>query len=301
MEHVEKVVVTGYCGDKFITAVLLLPGDDNYECEKILFFTDTERAYIHSIDIRDGSIYMVDSFNNKIYKYDLYLNEQFETTAGRDPRHLYICNENIYVSNFESDNISVVDTESFVLTGSIPAGIKPHDIKFYDEDKLLYVSCYEENKIMELDVQSGKSSYIDTDGKPMHIFVDESSIISQTYFINGNIYSKINFINKNTHEVEKVIKIKGLSSDVDYDTKNKLLYVINIDDKSLYVIDTVKRSILKKIYIGGYPESLSYSPDNIYVTNSKKNQITIIDIQALSVLKNISLEFSPGCIKYMCP
>lgn len=299
MEHVEKVVVTGYFRDRFITAVLLLPDDDSYECKKILFFTDTEKTSIHSIDISNSSIYMVDSFNNKIYKYDLDFNEQLETTAGRDPRHLFICNENIYVSNFESDNISVIDSESFSLTGSIPAGIKPHDIKFYEEDKLLYVSCYEENKIMEFDVQSGKSSYIDTDGKPMHIFIDESSIISQTYFVNGNIYSKINFINKNTHEVEHVIKIKGLSSDVDYDIKNKLLYVINIDDKSLYIIDTIKRSILKKIYIGGYPESLSHSSDNIYVTNSKKNQITIIDIQALSVLKNIGLEFSPGCIKYM--
>jgi len=131
----------------------------------------------------------------------------------------------------------------------------------------------------------------------MHIFLEQNYIIAMTYFVNGNIYTKINFLNIETGEMEDVIKIKGLSSDIDFDYENKLLYVINIEDKSLYIIDVNKRSILKKIYIGGYPESLSFGSNNIYVTNSKKNQITIIDIATFSIYKNIDLEFSPDCIK----
>lgn len=297
MEYVEKVVVTGFSQDKFILLLLVITDDGNYECKKVLRFTDMDKIAIHSIFYLDNVVYMVDSINNKIYKYDFDLSEYNETTVGRDPRHMCINNNNIYVTNFESDNISIIDNQSFTLAGSIPAGIKPHDIKFYDKKNTIYISCYEENQIIEYNIQDGKLRNLNTDGKPMHIFVDGNNIIAMTYFVNGNIYSKINFLNLDTNKIEEVINIKGLASDIEYDINNKLLYVINIEDKCLYIIDIYKRSILKKIYIGGYPESLTFGTDNIYVTNSKKKQITIIDIATLSIYKNIDLEFSPDCIK----
>lgn len=297
MEYVENVVLTGSSQGKQMLLVISITDDGNYECKKILHFNDMDKIAIHSIFYLDNVVYMVDSINNKIYKYDFNLSECNEITVGRDPRHMCINNNNIYVTNFESDNISIIDNQSFTLTGSIPAGIKPHDIKFYDKKNVLYISCYEENQIIECNIQDGKLRDITTDGKPMHFFVDDNIIFAMTYFINGNIYSKINFINIDTQEIEDVIKIKGLASDIDYDANNKLLYVINIEDKSLYIIDILKRNILKKIYIGGYPESLAFGTDNIYVTNSKKKQITIIDIATLSIYKNINLEFTPDCIK----
>lgn len=297
MEYVEKLVVTGYSQNKYILFLLGLTADYNYECIKVLPFTDMEKISIHSILNVDNAIYLADSFNNKIYKYDLCINECNETTAGRDPRHICMNNNNIYVTNFESDNISIIDNTSFELVGSIPAGIKPHDIKYSEKGNMLYTSCYEENKIIEYNLSSGSFRYFTTDGKPMHIYVDENKIIAMTYFVNGNIYSKINFLDIDSKIIEDVIKIKGLASDIEYDIKNQLLYVINIEDKSLYIIDTKKRSIIKRIYLGGYPESLSCGAEYIYVTNSKKKQIAIIDIATLSIYKNIDIEFTPDCIK----
>lgn len=297
MEHVENVVLTGFYQDKHMLLAISISDDGNYECKKILCFNDMDKIAIHSIFYLDSVVYMVDSINNKIYKYDFNSSEFNEITAGRDPRHMCINNNNIYVTNFESDNISVIDNQSFTLTGSIPAGIKPHDIKFDRIKNSLYFSCYEENQIIEYNVEDCQIKCFNTDGKPMHIFVEENTIMAMTYFVNGSIYSKINFINVENQKIEDVIKIKGLASDIDYDEYNKLLYVINIEDKSIYIIDILKRIILKKIYIGGYPESLSFGKNNIYVTNSKKKQIAIIDIATLSVYKNINLEFTPDCIK----
>jgi DNA-binding beta-propeller fold protein YncE len=62
-------------------------------------------------------------------------------------------------------------------------------------------------------------------------------------------------------------------------------------------MDTEKMNIIKKIYLGGYPESLCFSKENIYVTNSKKNQIDVIEKKSLSVVNNIKLDFTPDLIK----
>jgi YVTN family beta-propeller protein len=293
----DNVVVTGYSQNRYMIMLLELRDEDNYVCKKIFNFTDMERIATHSIISEDNIVYLVDSHNNKINKFDFNSNKYKGTTVGRDPRHLCKNDENIYVTNFESDNISVIDIENFTLTGSIPAGIKPHDIKLCESNNYLYISCYEENHIIECDLQGSIKNYFNTEGKPMHFFVENKNIIAMTYYTNGSIYTKINFINLITGEIEDVIKIKGLASDMDYDIKNNLLYVINIDDKSLYIIDTKKRNILKRIFIGGYPEGLSFGENNIYVTNSKKNQISVIDIATFFITRNIDLEFSPACIK----
>ena len=297
MNCIDNVVVTGYSQSRYIIMMLELTDEDNYVCKKIFHFTDEEKIATHSMLSEGNIVYLADSFNNKVYKFDFDLNQYEETTVGRDPRHMCKNNESIYVTNFESDNISVIDIENFSLTGSIPAGIKPHDIIFCNKNNNLYASCYEENQILQYNLNDSNKKYFNTDGKPMHIFVKENNIIAMTYCANGNIYTKINFINIETQEIEDVIKINGLASDMDLDIENSLLYLINIEDKSLYIIDIYKRNILKKIFIGGYPESLSFGSNNIYVTNSKKNQISIIDIATLSIMKNIELEFSPACIK----
>lgn len=297
MSSMEKVVVTGNVDDRFILLFFEFNDLDEYKIKKVLYFSELEEMAIHSMLFLDNIIYIADSFNNKIYKYDLELNNYDEITVGRDPRHMCISNENMYLTNFESDNISVIDTKKFTLTGSIPAGIKPHDIIWDEKSNYLYISCYEENQILEYNLLNENKKYYSTNGKPMHIFIEENNLIAMTYFTNGNIYTKINFINLQTGEIEDIIKIKGLASNIEYNNINKCLYLINIDDKNLYLIDVNKRGILKKIYIGGYPEGISFSKRNIYVTNSKKNQITVIDIKNLEFKKNIDLQFSPICIK----
>jgi YVTN family beta-propeller protein len=195
MDCIDNIIVTGYSQNRYLIMILELTDENNYICKKILNFTDVEKIITHSILREVNFIYLVDSYNDKVSKFDLNLKQYEETTVGRDPRHLCVENKNIYVTNFESDNISIIDLESFTLTGSIPTGIKPHDIKISKQNNCIYISCYEENQILEYDLQGGIRKYIDTDGKPMHFFIEKNDIIAMTYFTNGNIYTKINFIN----------------------------------------------------------------------------------------------------------
>jgi len=292
----ERVVATGISQGRLMLFIIELWGED-YVCKKAVNFGGIDKFAIHSIINIGNSVYLADSFNNKIYKYDYYLNEFYETTVGRDPRHMCIGNDMMYVANFESDNISIIDMSSFTLTGSIPAGIKTHDVVLSDNKKMLYTSCYEENEVIEYNTENENRKYFKTDGKPMHLFLNENSIIVMTYFVNGNVHTKINFIDLITGNIDNVIEIDGLASDFDLDKKNNMLYVINIVDKSLYIIDIIHKGILKKVYLGGYPEYLTIGGKNIYVTNSKKCQIASIEKEGFYISKIINLQFVPDCIK----
>ena len=292
----ETLAVTGNSQGNLFLFILEL-SDNEYVCKKAVYIGKSEKIAIHSIVNCQDCIYMVDSHNNKIYKYDLISNEISEANAGRDPRHIALDDNNIYVTNFESDNISVIDKANFLLTESIPAGIKPHDVLYCTDNKKLYMCCYEENEIIEYSESREEKRCLKTSGKPMHMFIWEDCLIVMTYFVNGSVHTNINFISLVTTEIEKVITVDGLCSDFDFDRSNNKIYLINIVDKNLYIIDTLKKELSKIIYLGGYPESLTVGNSYVYINNSKKNQITAIDRKHHTISKNIDISFTPGCIK----
>ena len=292
----EKIVTTGISRGRLLMLIMELC-EDNYSLKKVVNLGLSDSLAIHSIAFFENSVYMADSFNNKIYKYDGKSNELSETNVGRDPRHMCLDNENIYVANFESDNISIIDLNSFALTGSIPAGIKAHDVVYSQKNNSLYTSCYEENEVVEYAIDNGLRRSFKTDGKPMHLFLLNDTIIAMTYHVNGNIHTKINFINLKDGNIEDIIIIEGLASDFLLDYENNMLYILNIVDKSLYIVNESLREIVKKVYLGGYPESVSCGGNNIYVTNSKKQQITVIEKKGYNIARSIDLQFVPDLIK----
>ncbi|MGD9570209.1 MAG: YncE family protein [Sedimentibacter sp.] len=296
MKYDDKVSVTGTYQGRLMLFIMELREED-YICEKAVNLGKEDKLAVHSIINSGNSVYLSDSYNNKIYKYDYTLNELYEETVGRDPRHMCIVSDNMYVANFESDNISIIDMTNFGLTGSIPAGIKPHDILYSENNDKLYTCCYEENEIIEYSAAQEIKRRFTTDGKPMHMFVHDGCIILMSYFANGNVHTKINFINIQDGKIEKVIVIDGLASDFDIDYKRNLLYVINIEDKRLYIIDLTKKETVKTIFLGGYPESLTVGEKYVYITNSKKNQIISVDSDSLTIDRLIDLNFTPSCIK----
>ena len=292
----EKIVTTGISRGRLLMLIMELC-EDNYALKKVVNLGLSDSLAIHSIAFFENSVYMADSFNNKIYKYDGKSNDLSETNVGRDPRHMCLDNENIYVANFESDNISIIDLNSFALTGSIPAGIKAHDVIYSQKNNSLYTSCYEENEVVEYAIDNGLRRSFKTDGKPMHLFLLNDTIIAMTYHVNGNIHTKINFINLKDGNIEDIIIIEGLASDFLLDYENNMLYILNIVDKSLYIVNESLREIVKKVYLGGYPESVSCGGNNIYVTNSKKQQITVIEKKGYNIARSIDLQFVPDLIK----
>lgn len=289
-----KIVTTGICQGKLFLFIMELLKEDYY-FKKALYLGAGDSLAIHSIEVFNDAVYMADSFNNKIYKFDS-ANNFFETNVGRDPRHMCMDKDNIYVANFESDNISIIELDTFTLTGSLPAGIKTHDVIYSEKSNSLYTTCYEENEVLEYSIDNGIRRRFKTDGKPMHIFVLDDTIIVMTYYVNGIVQTKLNFINLSNKDIEDTIDIDGLASDFLLDYENNMLYIINIVDKSLYIADALLRKIIKKIYLGGYPESISCGSKNIYVTNSKKQQIDIIEKQGHNI-STLKLMFIPGLIE----
>lgn len=298
----EKLLLIANKNDKLFLYVLEI----NELGYKIDFAKDLgfiEEILIHSILLNENNVYLTDSYNNKIYKFDMNDNNIIETYVGKDPRHMCIEMNNLYVTNFDSNNISIIDVDTLQLKASIPAGIKPHDIIYINEGDKLFVSCYEENQIIEFILPDEIKRYITIDGKPMHILIFKEKLIVMSYYTNGSIhsqvYTRIIIIDALSGLVEDTIEIIGLCSDFNIDYLTEKLFVLNIEDKDIYLIDLNSFKKEKKIHIGGYPECIDFGKKHIIITNSKKNQIIFLDRKDLTVSKTYELNFSPYSFKVL--
>jgi len=76
------------------------------------------------------------------------------------------------------------------------------------------------------------------------------------------------------------------------DSSRELLYVNEPDKNVLDVIDLKAKKIIDQIYVGGYPDAVSLSPDGsrAYI-GSKSAGITVVDTKTHSIIKTINIPY----------
>lgn len=295
MKYDEHLLIVGTKNE--ICAQILNTSEDNQLIEKsILSIGGDVNSLVHSVLIEDNILYIIDSYHDVLLKYSIKDQSLLECYTGRDPRHLCIDKSNVYVTNFESDNIAVVDKISLELQETIPAGIKPHDVKVDGDYNTILISCYDEKRLLKYNTRTGVKSYYNTEGMPMHFVIDNNIAYILTYCTNGVVKTMLNILDLDEGMVERTYQLEGMSTIIDYDENSKEIYILNIETESLHIIDIENMQEIKKIYLGGYPEDISIGRDNIYIVNSSKKLLTIIDKAHLQVKMNVNLDYTPQCI-----
>lgn len=288
----EEFIVVG-SRDNSINIVKLKFDDNDFKIESLYDKTYNNKIMLHSCMMQENNIYILDSFNNLMIKYDIENNEYLECYTGKDPRHICKCRDNIYVTNFESDSIAIIDDKSCTLTGSIAVSSKPHDIVAHQENNKLYIACYEENEILEYNIDSSEKKRINIGGKSMHLILFNNYLFAMAYKVNGNISSEIYIINLDNYNIEKKYLIDEMTGNFVYDEDTNMLYVLAIESGTVYSIDLNNEQIRKQVHLSGYLESIFVSKKHLYIADTNKDNITITDKAVHGQIKIIALSFSP--------
>lgn len=292
MLEVEEFIVVG-SKDNSIYIVKIDYEHENYIIENVFNKNNNSNIMLHSCLLQENTLYMLDSYNNMLIKYDIKKDEYFECYTGKDPRHICKFGDSIYVTNFESDSISIIDDKSCCLTGTISVSSKPHDITVNNLNNKLYVACYEENEILEYDIAKSEKRYIELAEKPMHLILSNNYLYVMVYKVNGNTSSEIYIINLDNHVVEKKYHIDEMTNNFTYDADTKTIYILAIESGTVYSIDLNNEQIKKQIHLNGYLENVFVSNKHLYIANSSRNNISIIDKFNYRHIIDIPLSFSP--------
>jgi YVTN family beta-propeller protein len=143
----------------------------------------------------------------------------------------------LFVSNWASDSISVIDTASNKLRGVIRVGHNPNDM-LISRDGRLFVACSNENSVYVIDAKTLK---------PVEV-------------ISTSMY--------------RMAPVGSTPNALALDPTGKILFVANADNNNVEVVDVSDRdgsNVLGFIPTAWYPSSLALSADgkSLYVGSSK--------------------------------
>ena len=154
----------------------------------------------------------------------------YATVLSRDGRRLF-------VSNWSSESVSVIDTETNRVSRTLHVGMNPNDMKLSDDGRL-FVACSNDNSIHVIDT------------KTLEVVERLSTTLTP-------------------------LAPEGSTPDaLEIDERRKLLYVANADNNSIAVIRIAERgheAVIGFIPTGWYPSALALAENDstLFIGNSK--------------------------------
>lgn len=204
----------------------------------------------------------------------------------------------VVLCNTGSDSLSKINTESlkvedlYLSTGENPFG--PHGFSLY-EDKILVANNYNNSiSIVNIfDFKEEKNLYIGAHPNDIKAHNDLAYVAcgeSNSLIVYDLINERVNFeipTGKFPHNISLL-------------KEENLIFVSNMSDDSITVIDILKNTIIKKIKVESTPIKIiiSKSKQYLYVCMSclghdKKGSIGIISLKNLELINKITVGFSP--------
>jgi len=178
----------------------------------------------------------------------------------------------IYVTNEDSNTVSVISGASNEVIATIPVGKRPRGIKVSPEGDVFYVALSGSPKCpptMDDDVCEQMVADKSADG------IAEVSTIRQ--------------------EVVRILESGSDPEQFDVDWEKRRLYVSNEDIHMASVLDLDAGTIIAQVPTGLEPEGVRLSPDGklVYVTGEVDSDITVIDTNTLSEVARIDVGLRP--------
>lgn len=217
---------------------------------------------------------------------------QDNVVVGNYPRGIGIDSQlnNLYVANYDSGTISVIDSKNMILKNTIMINEKnSHPTKLTVDSKhhLVFVSDKISGKLTVIDGLSNKI----LDSKKIGQSLWELKINSN----NGKIYvsdlasNNIIIVDSSTMETITSIPLKTSPWSIAIDHITNNVYVASGDSEIIYVIDGSKDTIINSINPGVKPWGVSINENTgiLYVSSWDANKITMIDIRENKIIYEI--------------
>ena len=178
----------------------------------------------------------------------------------------------IYVTNEDSNNVSVISGATNEVVATIPVGKRPRGIKVSPNGSVFYVALSGSPKCppaMDDHVCEAMEADKAADG--------------------------IAEVNTVTHEVVRILPSGSDPEQFDVDWNTRRLYVSNEDIHMASILDLDAGEILMQVPTGLEPEGVRLSPDGslVYVTGEVASDITVINAASGEEIARIDVGLRP--------
>jgi YVTN family beta-propeller protein len=231
----------------------------------------TNRIYVANFSWGSGSVSVIDGATNT--EIDTDGNPENGTTripVGDRPQYVAMnsTTNRIYVANWGSSDVSVIDGATNTVVATIPVGSGPLGVDVNPSRNRVYVANYDSDNVSVIDGAS--NTEIDTDGNP------------------GNGITRIS--------------VGSGPQGVAANPVTSRVYVANTESDGVSVIDGANDTVVATVPVGHWPTGVdaNASTARIYATNRDDNTVSVIQdlppVGGVAELPDVSSSSGPDYV-----
>ena len=203
-----------------------------------------------------------------------------------------------YVSDTNSNSVSVIDTSTNTVTATIPVGTNPYVVAITPDGKHAYVANFGSSSVSVIDTASNMvTATVPVGDAAFGVAISPNGARAYVTGANGTV----SVIDTSTNTVTTTISGSGLgnSRGIAVTPDGTRVYVVNeVVPSSVSVIDTSTNSVIDTIYPGGtYPIGVAITPNGstAYVSVGQNGGpfIAVIDTATNTVSTTVQVGVAP--------
>lgn len=198
----------------------------------------------------------------------------------------------VYVANYDSNTISVIDSSTNSVINTIPVGKEPSILMASPKkDRIYYVQ--DNNTVGVIDVNTNTvTATIPVGTNPYYMVFNPSGT---RLYVSNYSSNNVSVIDTNANQVIATIPVGTNPHMIVSNSDGTRVYVTTYEDPfndyrdSVYVIDATTNTVITTILVGQDPNNLVINPDGtrVYVTNHSSNTVSVIDTATNEVIATI--------------
>ena len=216
--------------------------------------------------------------------------------ATHDRKTMIVTNDDP-MGRIEPDFITLIDIDSKEITGQIQVADRPMGLEISDDDKYVYVACYNGNMVQKAELKTKKivaSGYFEGNPRFLKLVGDELYVTCPG--INKLYALKTNSTNGDELSIIKEWTCFNRPGQMAY--ANGKLYIVNEGYDTVQVLNVATGQFVKTINVGSMPNPIGYNRHKnlIYVGNAGEGSACIINPDEDEVIEWVMTGHSPEYI-----
>ncbi len=218
----------------------------------------------HIVYTQNGRYILVtNNEDNTVSVIDARTYKVIQTIAtGKGPHGLRISSDSkyAYVANMGEDTVSIINVSALKEERRITVGKTPVQTGITRDGKTLVVTLNAENALAVVELATGKVQKIEVGNGPAQVFIEPDD--KYAFVANqGTSASPSNTVSKRDLKARRVtatIAVGKGAHGVVTDDDNKFIYVTNMFDNTVSVIDNSRNAVVATVPVGQTPNGITY-------------------------------------------
>ena len=209
----------------------------------------------------------------------------------------------VFVENTNGGDVSIIDTNTLEVVGTIPVGMSPDDIVAAPAGDVLYVSRIVHRadgrptgtgELVAIDPKSRQVSWrVGFRGVPNHLAVSPDGRRVYVTVVSGNY---VDVFDAGTHALIDSVDVGTGPHDIEVSRDGKTVYVGLIRGTDVTVFDATTNRVRRKIPFGANvrPIALSHDESRLYVQLSQYYGFVVADPHTGKTLRRVGMPIPKG-------